>query len=59
MIESIYNLYFFYKSSLFEIVEMQINNILILANNNFASKNKTAIKVAKIIIKNQKYFTFI
>lgn len=59
MVKLIYNLCFFYKLDLFKIVEIPIDNILILANNNFASKEKAIIKVTKIIIKNQKYFTFI
>lgn len=35
---------------------MQINDILILADNNFTSIKKTAIQIAKIITKNKKYF---
>lgn len=38
---------------------MQIDDILILANNNFASTKKNVIKSAEIIIKNKKYPTFI
>ena len=36
---------------------MQTNNILILANNNFASTKKDAIRSAKIITKDKKHLT--
>ena len=48
--ESIYNPCLFYSSGPFCIVEMQTNDTLILANNNFASK-EAAIKFAKIMTK--------
>ena len=51
MEELTYNPYLFYRSSLFGIVGMQINDILILANNNFTSKKKVKIKTAKIMMK--------
>lgn len=50
--KSIYNLYLLYNSDLFSIVEMQMNNILILAYNNFINKEKAAIKSIKIMTKN-------
>lgn len=37
---------------------MQIDNTLILVNNNFASIEEDAIKLAKILTKNRLYFTF-
>lgn len=48
----IYDSFFFYSSGLFGIVEMQTNDILILANNDFVSKEKAAIKSVKIMTKN-------
>lgn len=54
MKESTYNPCFFYTFGLFDIIEIQINDILILANNNFVSKEKAAIKSAKIITKDCK-----
>ena len=57
MEELIYNLCFFYRSSLFTIMEMQINDILILVNNNLANKKEVEIKAAKIMTKDQKYLT--
>ena len=58
MIKSTYNVNFFYYSSLFGIIGMQTNNILILADNNFASIKKDAIRLAKIMTKDRKHFTF-
>lgn len=46
----IYNSYLLYKSGLFGIMGIQTDDTLILANNNFANKEKAKIKVAKIII---------
>lgn len=37
---------------------MQINNILILVDNNFASNKEEIIKIAKLITKNCKYLIF-
>ena len=51
MIESIYNSCLFYSSSLFSIVRMQTNDILILADNDFASTKEDAIRSAKIMTK--------
>lgn len=56
IIKSIYNLYFFYNSNSFGIVRVQINNILILIDNNFASTEENAMRSAKIMTKNTKYF---
>lgn len=55
----IYNFCFFWSFSLFSILEIQISNILILANFNFASRKKVVIKFARIITKDWKYFTFL
>lgn len=55
MTELIYDSCFLYKSGQLGVIEMQINDILILANNNFASNEKKAIKVVKLIIKDYKY----
>ena len=38
---------------------MQTNNILILADNNFASTKKEIFKLAKIITKNRKYLILV
>ena len=57
MKESTYNHCLFYSFSLFGIVEMQTNNTLILADNNFASKEDKAIKTAKIITKDWEHLT--
>lgn len=59
MIKSIYNLCLFFKSGLWEIVKMQIKNILILVDNNFTNTKEGAIKLAKIVIKDKKYLIFI
>lgn len=40
-------------------MKIQINDILVLANDNFASKEEIAIKSAKIITKNQEHFIFL
>lgn len=55
----IYNTCFFFRYELLKIVRIQIDNILILANNNFASIEKKYIKYVKIITKNRKNFTFV
>lgn len=47
MTKSIYNLYLFYRSSPLEIVGMQTNNTLILADNNFINKEGEAVRDAK------------
>lgn len=57
MTESTYNSCYLYNSGLLEIVEIQIDNILILPDKNFASNEKKIIKVAKLIIKDCKYLT--
>lgn len=57
IIEFIYNLCLFYKFDLLEIVKMQTNNILILANNNFTNNKENIIKEVKIIIKDYKYLS--
>lgn len=59
MSKLIYNFYLFYKSSLLETIEMQINNKLILIDNNFVNNKKEAIQVAKLITKNYKYLIFV
>lgn len=45
--ESIYNSCLFYKSGLFDFMEMQTNEILILTNNDFASNKKNQSKQQK------------
>lgn len=40
-------------------MEMQIDDILIIDDNGFASIKKDAIRLAKIITKNKKHFIFI
>lgn len=40
-------------------MEIQIDNILILANNDFARKKEAAIKVAKIMTKDREHLTSI
>lgn len=49
MRKSIYNFYYFYRFELLRIVDIQTNNIFILANNNLANIEKKTIKSAKII----------
>lgn len=44
MKESIYDLCLLYSSSPFDIIRIQTDNILILADNDFAKKEKTAIQ---------------
>lgn len=48
----------FYRSDLLEIVGMQTDDTLILADNISLSKKKEAIKATKIIIKDCEYLTF-
>ena len=45
MTELIYKPCLFYRSCLLEIVDMQTNNILILANNNLTSKKKKQLGI--------------
>ena len=51
IIELTYDFCFFYRSGLLKIVKMQIDNILILANNNFASIKEKTIKNLNIMTK--------
>lgn len=51
MEESTYDLCLLYNSKLFGIMEIQTNNILILADSNFASVKEAAIQVVKIMTK--------
>ena len=46
-----------YRSGPFGIVGMQTNDTLILAYNDFASKEEVEIKVAKIMTKDQEHHT--
>lgn len=57
MTESTYDPCLFYRSGLLEIVTIQTNNTLILANNTFASKEDKAVRNAKIMTKDQEYLT--
>lgn len=56
--KSIYNFSFFFKFKWWEIIKLQMNKTLILANKNFNSKEEKIIKIAKLIIKICKYFIF-
>lgn len=55
MIKSIYNLYHFYNFNSFGIVGIQIDNILILAANNFVKIEDDTIRLVKIMTKNKEY----
>ena len=55
MIESIYKFHLLFKYKLFDIVDLQTDNILILANHNFIAIQEKAIKMAKFITKKQAY----
>lgn len=57
MKELIYSSCLFYSSGVFGIGGIQIDDILILANNDLISVKQDKIKFAKIMIKNNKYFT--
>ena len=57
MKESTYDPCLFYSSGLFGIVGMQTDDILILADDDFASIEEDAIKSAKIMTKDRKYLT--
>ena len=52
MVKSTYNPFLFYRSSPLEIVTMQTNDTLILANNHFVNKKEDAVRDAKIKTKN-------
>ena len=57
--ELTYDPYIFFSSSpAFGIVGIQINNILILADNDFASIEEDVIKSTKIMTKNREYLTY-
>lgn len=55
MIESIYNLYHLFRSKPLEIMGIQTDDILILADNNFASTKEKVIKSAKVMTKDREY----
>lgn len=57
MKESTYDLCLLYSSGPFGIMGMQNNDTLILADNDFASKEEAAIKSAKIMTKDQEHLT--
>lgn len=57
MIKSTYNLCLLYNFSSFGIVEIQIDDTLILADNDFASIEEDGIRLAKIITKVKKHLT--
>ena len=57
MTKSTYDSCLFFRSEPLGIVGMQIDDILILADNNFASTKEEAIKSAKIITKDREYLT--
>lgn len=57
MIELTYNSYLFYTNGNdknFRVVDLQIDNILILANNIFTIVKKKELKKAKLLAKNRK-----
>lgn len=54
-----YNLCLLYQFSPLQIIKMQINDIIILANNNIASIKKVIIKKTKIMTKDREYLTSI
>ena len=56
--ELIYKPYLLYSSGLFDIIGIQINDILILIDNDFARKKEVAIKIVKIMTKDLEYLTF-
>lgn len=55
---SIYDPCLLYETSSFSIIVILIDNILILNNNNYASKKYKIIKLVKIIIKDRKYLIY-
>ena len=59
MTESTYNSYLLFETEPLGIMKMQTNDILILADNNFASTTKETIKLAKIMTKNKEYITLV
>lgn len=54
MKELLYNLYLFYFCGAFDIMGMQTNDRLILADNDFTSVEDNTIKLIKIMIKDRK-----
>ena len=57
MKESTYDPCFLYSSGLFGDVGMQMDDTLILADNDFAEKEKSAIQIAKIMTKDREHLT--
>ena len=57
MTKSTYNPCFLFRSELLEIIGIQTDDSLILANNNFTCIEEEAIKSAKIMTKDRKYLT--
>ena len=57
MTESIYHLSLFFRYEQLQIMRIQANDILILANNNFIITEKEGIKLVKIMTKDKKYLT--
>lgn len=55
MRESTFASYLLYSFTLFCIIEIQINNTLILADNNYTSIKEDTIKSTKIMTKNREY----
>lgn len=51
MKELIYNSCLFYNSSIFDIMRIQTDDILILVDNNYNRKGEIAIQIIKIVIK--------
>lgn len=57
MKQSIYDLYLFYRSDPFNIVSLQTDNTLLLAEDVFADAEEAKIRQAKLMSKDQNYFT--
>ena len=55
--QSIYDSCLLYKSDPFDIVKLQIDDTLLLANNQFANAENEIIKFTKIITKNRECLT--
>ena len=58
MKESTYDPCLLYSFGPFGVVEIQTDDILILADNNFARKDETVIQSTKIMTKERKYLTY-
>lgn len=57
--EFTYDPHFLHSFCFFDIIEIQIDDKLILADNNFASVKENTIKSPKIIIKNREILSLV